>query len=73
MVKDEPIRWRWALYGLLVGVAVCIVTLVLEEWTPGFAFWLRTAIVRSAGFAGTLLIFGAIGFVAGLVREAVSS
>jgi len=72
-MKDEPVRWRWALYGLLVGAMICIATLILEEWQPEIAFWLRTAIVRSAGFAGTLLIFGVIGFVAGLVRESVSS
>jgi len=28
-MPDKPVKWRWACYGLIVGLAICIATLVL--------------------------------------------
>jgi hypothetical protein len=66
-MPGKAVKWRWASYGLIVGLAFGIGSLLLEgsgtqaPWLPG--------IVRNLGLSGTLLISGLIGLVAGLIRD----
>jgi hypothetical protein len=72
-MADKPVKWRWALYGLITGVVICVAALMLEGSGYQFGAWLRPGIVRNLGFSGTVLVFGIIGLVAGLIRDRMSS
>jgi Na+/H+ antiporter NhaD/arsenite permease-like protein len=69
----RPVKWRWALYGLAIGMAICVAALILEGTGYQFGSWLRPGIVRSAGFSATMLIFGTVGLVAGIMRDRMHS
>jgi hypothetical protein len=68
-MADRPVRWRWTLYGLAVGVVICVAAFVLEDTSNQFESWPWPRIVRNAGFAATVLIFGTVGLVAGIIRD----
>ena len=66
----RPVKWRWALYGLIVGAAIVAAALILDGSDYQFA-WLRP--VRGTGLSGTVLIAGTIGLVAGIIRDRLSA
>jgi hypothetical protein len=66
-MSDKPAKWRWAFYGFGIGLAIVVISVVLQE--TGYVPWLRPGIVRNLGFSGTLLVPGVIGYVAGLLRD----
>lgn len=72
-MADRPVRWGWTMYGLAVGVAIFVAALLLEGTSNQFESWLWSRIVRSAGFAATVLIFGTVGLVAGTIRDQIYS
>jgi hypothetical protein len=69
-MNDRPVKWRWALYGLIVGAAIIVAALILDGTDYQFA-WLRP--VRGTGISATVLIAGTIGLVAGIIRDRMSS
>lgn len=66
----RPVKWRWALYGLIVGAAVIVAALILDGSDYQVA-WLRP--VRGTGLSATMLIAGTIGLLAGMIRDRMSS
>jgi hypothetical protein len=69
---NGPVKWRWALYGLIVGATIVVAALILDGSDYQFA-WLRPGVVRSAGLSATMLVAGMIGLVAGIIRDRMSS
>jgi cbb3-type cytochrome oxidase subunit 1 len=72
-MKARPVKWRWALYGLAVGMLICVAASILEGTSYQFGSWLRFGIVRSAGLSATMLLFGTVGLVAGIMRDRMHS
>ena len=66
----RPVKWRWALYGLIVGAAIIVAALILDGSDYQFA-WLRPE--RGNGLSATMLIAGTIGLLAGIIRDRMSS
>ena len=66
----RPVKWRWALYGLVVGAAIVVAALILDGSNYEIA-WLRP--IRGTGVSATVLIAGTIGLVAGVIRDRMSS
>ena len=66
----RPVKWRWALYGLIVGAAIVVAALILDGSDYQLPL-LRP--VRGTGLSATMLIAGTIGLVAGIIRDRMFS
>ena len=72
-MPEKQVKWRWGVYGLLVGLAFVIASLIVEHSGYVFAPSLTPGVVRNLGGAGTVLIPGIIGLLAGLIRDRLVS
>jgi len=66
----RPVKWRWALYGLTVGMAIVVAALIFDGIDYQIA-WLQP--IRGTGVSATVLIAGTIGLIAGSIRDRMSS
>ena len=66
----KPVKWRWALYGLIVGAAIVVAALILDGTDYQLPL-LRP--VRGTGLSATMLIAGTIGLLAEIIRDRMSS
>jgi hypothetical protein len=67
---NGPVKWRWSFYGLMAGAAMIVAALILDGSDYQLS-WLRP--LRGTGISATMLIAGAIGLVAGIPGDRVSS